>query len=205
MRREVYKRPPGKTLYLPVRRRETAPEIEPEALPAPLVVDKATECHVTPPDVAARMVDYLGPCGDIRTLEPSAGTGNLVDALLKAGQSRFEVVAIERHCDLWAAMRARFAYQVDGFNRCFLDYAVEARGKITFPRVVMNPPFRKARVHIDAALSLMGCNGHDAAPVLVACVPSTFEHSRAEFLESLEPDTFAAARVSAKLIRIEGD
>lgn len=205
MRRDLYTRPPGKPLRVPVRRRKEAPEIDPAPLPPPLAVDRATECHVTPPDIAARMVGYLGPCGDLPALEPSAGTGNLVEALLNAGQSARELVAIERHCDLWAAMRERFAYQVGGFNQCFLDYAREARGKIFFPRIVMNPPFRQVRAHVDAALSLMGANGHDAPPVLVACVPAPFDHPRAELLETLPPDAFASARVYARLIMIEGD
>ena len=205
MRRNVYKRPPGKPFHIPGRRRDQAPEIDANSLPPPVAVDKATECHVTPPDVAARMVEYLGPCGDIRTLEPSAGTGDLIEALLDAGQSTFELVAIERHTELWRVMRERFKHKVDGFNQCFLEYAEQARGKIEFPRVIMNPPFRKVRAHIDAALSLMGRNGHDEPPVLVACVPVTYEHPRAEVLETLPPDTFAAARVHTKLIRIEGD
>jgi hypothetical protein len=164
------------------------------------MVDKATECHVTPDDVARRMVGYLGPVRDMLTLEPSAGTGQLVRALLASGHSRYELTMVERHIGLAGGL-----YQYGPvINRCFLEYAEEARGKVSFPRVIMNPPFSKVRQHIAAALSLMGNNGHDCAPVLVALVPVTFDHPRAETLETLPQDTFALAKVFTKIIRIKG-
>jgi phospholipid N-methyltransferase len=163
-----------------------------------VAVDKATECHVTPDDVAARMVRYLGPQGDFLTLEPSAGTGQLVRALYAAGHSRYETTMVERH----HALAAQLHKLGPVFNRCFLEYAAEARGKVSFPRVIMNPPFSQVRQHVAAALSLMGNNGHDRPPVLVALVPVTFQHPKAEHLETLPPDTFQTAKVHTKLIRI---
>ena len=167
--------------------------------PAEVVaVDRATECHVTPPDVAARMVEYLGAPGDKLTLEPSAGTGNLSRALLESGHSRYELCQVERHIKLAGTLH-KFGPVI---NRCFLEYAAEARGKVEFPRVIMNPPFSGVRQHVAAALSLMGRNGHDCAPRLVALVPVTFRHPDAEELETLADDTFATAKVRTKIIRI---
>ncbi len=60
-----------------------------------IAVDSATECHVTPMDVAARMVSYLGPVGDYPTLEPQAGTGNLIRALYDAGYSRHALTVMQ--------------------------------------------------------------------------------------------------------------
>lgn len=62
-------------------------EVKQPVICAPVVVDRATECHVTPAGVAARMARYLGPTGDYLTLEPSAGTGALIKALLASGHS----------------------------------------------------------------------------------------------------------------------
>ncbi|WP_205949699.1 hypothetical protein [Paracoccus sp. SM22M-07] len=45
------------------KRGEVAPLAQIEALEI-IAVDRATQCHVTPGDVARRMVDYLGPQGD---------------------------------------------------------------------------------------------------------------------------------------------
>lgn len=198
----IYSRP-DKPLTIPVTRRRGIESLENRSeMVEPLTVDKATECHVTPDDVARRMVDYLGPQGDYMTLEPSAGTGQLVRALLASGHSPCELCVIERHVELFRSL-----YRVDGIrgagilNQCFLEYAAEARGKVWFPRVIMNPPFRKTRQHVAAALSLLGRNGHDVA-TLVALVPVTFDHPDAEELETLGQDTFATARVNTKLVRI---
>jgi hypothetical protein len=197
MKPGVYTRP-DKPMFVPVRRRRDFAALPRAEVPEIVAVDRATECHVTPPDVAARMVEYLGPPGDYLTLEPSAGTGNLTRALLESGHSRHELTQVERHTKL-AAVLHQFGPVI---NRCFLEYAAEARGKVEFPRVIMNPPFSDVRKHVAAALSLMGRNGHDCAPCLVALVPITFRHELAEELEILPDDTFATARVNTKLIRI---
>ncbi|MBH0113226.1 methyltransferase type 11 [Novosphingobium sp. YJ-S2-02] len=200
MKADVYRRPLGKVLRIPVRRREDFAAIE-RAQPVEVVaVDRATECHVTPPDVAARMVSYLGRIGDMQALEPSAGTGNLSRAMIEAGHSRFELTQVERHHKL-AGMLHGYGSVI---HRCFLDYAEEARGKVEFVRVIMNPPFREVRKHVAAAVSLMGRNGHDCPACLVALVPVTFHWDGAEELERLPVDTFAAARVHTKIIRIYG-
>lgn len=207
MDRSVYRRP-NKPARLVVTRRDERRTVQgalsPLAVPAVVEVDCATECHVTPSGVAARMVEYLGPCGDYLTLEPSAGTGNLLEALFDSGHSRFEMVAVERHVGLCDVIRKRFAGDryLDPINRCFLEYAAEAAGRIEFPRIIMNPPFRQVRQHLAAALGLLGRGGHDVA-TLVALVPSAYEHGEAETLEHLGRDVFAAAAVSSKIIRIE--
>ena len=83
----IYSRP-AKPLTIPVRARRDAPALALDAVPEVIAVDRATECHITPDDVARRMVDYLGPVGDYLTLEPSAGTGQLARALIASGHSR---------------------------------------------------------------------------------------------------------------------
>lgn len=82
-----------------------------------------------------------------------------------------------------------------------LEYANDAQGRIEFPRIVMIPPFRAVKKHLAAALSLLGRSGHDCA-TLVALVPITYEHEEAEELEELGRDTFPAAAVYTKIIRI---
>jgi len=203
MRRDVYTRPAGKPLRVPVitPERPAAPAAVPDIPAAPVMVDKFTECHVTPPNVAARMVAAFGRCGDWLTLEPSAGTGSLLRALLDAGQSQFEITAIERHIGLANALRGEFPVPV--INECFLEYADRVRGGVEFPRVIMNPPFSQVRKHIAAALSLMGRGGHPEPARLVALVPVTFEHPDAVTLERLPADTFATARVFTKIIQID--
>ncbi len=199
-RPSIYTRPNKPMRIERKGRRDFAP-LTALALAEPLAVDSATECHTTPDDVAARMVQYLGDCGRENVLEPSAGTGQLVRALLAAGVDPQQVYMIERHNRL-ADNLARSLGPV--VNTCFLEYAAAAAGKKYFPRVIMNPPFSKVRQHIAAALSLQHQPAHEAAPVLVALVPATFHHDRAEMLEQLPADTFALAKVSTKIIKIGG-
>ncbi len=203
MKRDVYTRPAGKPFRVPVHRREEFEEFKAGQIAAPLTVDVASECHVTPDEVGRRMVAYLGPPGDFLTLEPSAGTGQLVRALLASGHSPCEIVMVERHIKLASSLAPIERQGAGLINRCFLEYAAELRGKVEFPRVIMNPPFSQVRKHIAAALSLMGRHGHTSQPVLVALVPITYQNEAAETLEILPPDTFATAKVNTKIIRIE--
>lgn len=199
---DVYKRP-NKPARVSLDIPERLPERVAAPLPEPLIVDRATECHVTPEAVARRMVGYLGACGDALTLEPSAGTGNLLAALFEAGQSQYETVAIERDFTLCQAIRKREHVNgkyVNPIHECFLEWA-ESRPAGLFPRIVMNPPFRGIRKHMDAAIRLLGPAGHPEA-VLVALVPSTYDHPDMEHLESLGPDTFASAKVHTKIVRL---
>ncbi len=199
MNNSLYTRP-DKPRTMLVSCREQPPEMA-VSLPEPVAVDSATECHVTPPAVAARMVDYLG-VGDYLTLEPSGGTGNLVQALFDGGHSVNELTVIERHNSLCTNLFIRFKepQRFEPINRCFLEYAEEAKGKIEFPRIIMNPPFKGVKKHINAALSLLGCAGHRDA-VLVALVPITYQHEEAEELETLPNNTFLTAKVNTKIIR----
>jgi hypothetical protein len=197
MKASVYTRPP-KPLTIAVKSRRDFEKITSAAAIEIIAVDKATECHVTPFDVAARMVDYLGPVGDYLTLEPSAGTGQLARALLATGHSRHELTMVERHNTL----ASRLGSIGPTINRCFLEWAAEVRGKVEFPRVLMNPPFSDVRKHVAAAYSLLGRCGHDEPAVLVALVPITFEHPSAVELEQLPDSTFATAKVRTKIIRL---
>jgi phospholipid N-methyltransferase len=199
----LYRRP-SKPRTMAVTRRREAPGLVLPSAGSVVEVDRVTECHVTPPGVAQRMVEYLGQGGDKLTLEPSAGTGNLLNALFESGHSVNELVAIERHVGLCAAIRQRFTgdQYINPLNRCFLEYAAAAKGQIEYPRIVMNPPFRQVRQHIKAALDLLGPGGHDPAIVsLVALVPITYQHDEMETLEALGPDTFSSAKVHTKIIR----
>jgi len=187
-----------------VTRRREAPATALPVMPEIITVDTYSECHVTPLAVARRMVSYLGETGDFLTLEPSAGSGNLIQALYDSGHSSNELVAIERHHKLCAEIRKRFNgnQTIDPINECFIEYAERVKGLGEYPRIIMNPPFKKVKAHLRSALSLLGPGGHDRA-VLVALVPITFHHDEAETLEELSRDTFSTVQVSTKIIRIE--
>ncbi|MCD0253077.1 DUF3560 domain-containing protein [Xanthomonas campestris pv. campestris] len=100
----------------------------------------APELFPTPATVAARMAELAGLKNGDTVLEPSAGTGALLDAVKATGHS-LRIVAVEKNHDL--ARRLATAYEdarviaVD-----FLTLTPEQLG--TFAAVVMNPPFANA-------------------------------------------------------------
>ncbi len=198
MKKSVYSRP-NKPMFIPVQRRNSGAIPEVREIQEPLVIDRVSECHVTPADVAGRMVDYLGRPGDLNTLEPSAGTGALVSALLASGHNPNVICAVERHHKLARTVR-RLGVAV--FEGCFLEYAERVWGRVEFPRIIMNPPFSQVRKHLKAARSLLGRNGHQGPSTLVALVTITFEHEGAETMEILPEDTFSTCRVRTKIVKI---
>lgn len=168
----------------------------------PIELDKATECHVTPLTVAKRMVEY----SEVRNnsvLEPSAGTGNLIQALLNDGNS--EITAVEKNPELSRYLTNNFE-NIETINMCLLNYA-NSYDRKKFPRIIMNPPFREVKKHISSAFSLLGLNGHFSAnntgpATLVALVPSNFDYPDAVTMERLNRNTFSTTSVMTKIIRI---
>ncbi|MCZ4283100.1 class I SAM-dependent methyltransferase [Kiloniella laminariae] len=197
MHKSLYSRPAKpRTMLVPLTR--GAPEKVLLQIPEILAVDRATECHVTPDFIGEKMVDYLDAEANHSVLEPEAGTGNLVAALIAGGIEPCKITAIERHCGLFENLSQRFGKWpgVDLVNDCFLEYAGATQSE--FDRIIMNPPFREARKHISCALRLLKPGG-----VLVALVPVTFTNDRAELLEDLPSDAFQNVKVYTKLIRFE--
>lgn len=205
MKASVYQRP-GKPQKLIVQSRCTeAPTRAPQlARPEPVILHKGSECWVTPPAIADEMVAALGPSISGPTLEPSAGTGNLIDALQREGHSFEQLMAIEREPALIASIRQRFSGggEFPIIQQCFLDWAEQMRGARHFQHILMNPPFRGVKHHIAAARSLLGGPGHQTA-TLVALVPISFECTEASTLRVLPADTFSGITVHTKIIQIQ--
>lgn len=183
MDRSLYTRP-NKPKTITVTRRARNFALDAPQVPKPLAVSASTECHVTPPEVAGRMADYLELEPGLRVLEPSAGTGNLIESVIDYGCN---VVAVEKHHDLCNVVRDRFP-TVEVHQCDFLDFFG------TFDRVIINPPFKTVKQHIAHALTLLSAGG-----VMVALVPVTF--AGGELLETLPAGTFKNAAVTTKIVR----
>lgn len=115
----------------------------------------AWQLFPTPPEVAVRMVALAGIEPGHRVLEPSAGTGRLLDAMPTWAQ----VTAVEKVADLQALLYARFpGMTLKG--RDFLACTCHQLGG-PFDRVVMNPPFERGTDvrHILHAQSLLAPGG----------------------------------------------
>lgn len=96
-------------------------------------VVSAPQLFPTPVDLAQRMVAIAGVERGERVLEPSAGTGRLLDAIRAAGGI---TTAIEVNYQLCNVLRSRFD---DVRQADFLLCTTEALGN--FSRVILNPPF----------------------------------------------------------------
>lgn len=183
---------PKKPTTVQVTRRRDKPAVEVTKVPEPIIVDRATECHVTPPDVAERMVDYLELEGCELIGEPEAGTGNLVAALIEAGHPADQITAFELNVELANRTRQRFDGQVQVIQGDFLEVTDRH-----YDRIIMNPPFKTALKHVRAAVCQLLDEG-----ICIALVPITFNWEGAELMETLPNTTFASAKVNTKIIRI---
>jgi predicted RNA methylase len=126
----------------------------------------APQLFPTPPHLAARMVDLAGLAIGMRVLEPSAGTGRLLEALPgivpfgPVRQTALQVVAVEVN----VALAARLACSgLAGTVRCadFLQCSADAGDLGLFDAVVMNPPFGQGAdiAHITHALTMLKPGG----------------------------------------------
>ena len=113
-----------------------------------------TENPETPPDVAARMVEYLGTPTPAPVLDAGAGTGNLTAALLKSGLMARQIAAVENDPAQRAVFRGRFP-TVAATPQCFLDWAAGVADIVHLNGIVMHPPASAALSHLTAARSLM--------------------------------------------------
>lgn len=191
---------PNKPNTIIVRKRARAPIVAFLDTPPLLTVDKSTQCHVTPSEVADRMVDYLELTGNEIVAEPQAGTGNIIQSLINAGHDYKNIIAIERNYSLCSYIKERFKEDISVNQMCFLEYAANNKSKIFISRIIMNPPFKKIKQHIAAALSLLGKGIHDRA-IIVALVPISYQHEDMETIEVLPIDIFTTVKVRTKIVK----
>jgi len=116
----------------------SAAEIELKRLTAKLVGVKIPGFFPTPPAVADQVAQMLAIEPGMSVLEPSAGLGNLVEAVLRA-QPAADVVAIERYGDLRAVLKHK------GFKLAGVDDFTQLDKAHKFDRIAMNPPFENGQ------------------------------------------------------------
>jgi SAM-dependent methyltransferase len=179
--------------------RERAAELR-QTLKAGIKVVSAPQLFPTPPELAARMVREAEIQPGDRVLEPSAGTGSLLRAIVdyerildRAGPAA-HVVAVEVSQTLAFALPKHLASHVAAVD--FLSLPLNDPTLGEFDRIVMNPPFENATDinHIRHAWQFLKPGGRLVA--LCADGPRQRETLKpwAEELggtyESLPPDTF---------------
>jgi phospholipid N-methyltransferase len=124
----------------PTVRKEAPAEVKElrQALAAgPAKVVAVPNLFPTPPDLARRMVELAEIEPGMCVLEPSAGSGNIVQAVVDAVDT--EILAYEINPDLVAHLSRTFpSYRLQARRADFLE-VTDFLG--CYPRVLMNPPF----------------------------------------------------------------
>lgn len=199
----IYSRP-DKPNTMVVTRRDKKVSLEKIEKPVQITVDKSTECHVTPEHVADTMVEYLGGALDglgidvyqASILEPQAGTGNLIQAMISSGIPLHNITAVERHWRLCGHLKSRFEDQLSLYFDCFLEWAQENKS-LQFDGIITNPPFSKVRQHMGKAYDLLKEGG-----AMVALVPMAYSAIGHVVLEELPVNTFSTCTVATKIILV---
>lgn len=169
-----------------------------EALRAGVQVVSVPQLFPTPGPLAARMVDLAEIAPGHTVLEPSAGTGALLDAVRAAGFFTAAVTAVEINEGLADRLRLRFD---DVKQADFL--ACDRLG--TFDRVLMNPPFEHGAdiKHVLHARSLLNPGGRLVAICAGGPRQEAVLRPLAATWEELPAGTFAGTGVRAVLLTIE--
>jgi protein-L-isoaspartate O-methyltransferase len=127
-------------------------------LKAGVQVVTAPQLFLTPPPLAARMVKLVKIKYMDRVLEPSAGTGNLLRAIVDA-EPTARIHAVEVNRALCDALPSSLMEDGEALCQDFLTCTTEQLGR--FREVVMNPPFHNGAdvAHIKHALQFLECDG----------------------------------------------
>jgi protein-L-isoaspartate O-methyltransferase len=172
-------------------------------------VVSAPQLFPTPAAIAARMVEEAAIEAGHSILEPSAGTGRILQAVAaQCDRDAIQITAIEINRGLSSTLAACFG---DVKTRCadFLECDTEI-GK--FDRILMNPPFANGQdiAHIAHALDFLKPGGR----LVAICADGSRQREKLLPLveatggtwESLPAGTFteSGTGVSTALITIEG-
>ena len=154
----------------------------------------------TPSGLAARMVSLADIQPGATVLEPSAGTGALLDAIRDEGADSAAVTAVEINLGLTAIKGKASRVHYGDFLAC------SSADLGAFDRIIMNPPFANADDirHITHARTMLKPGGRLVAlcangprqsaalrPLVEAC---------GGFWEELAPDTFKSAGTAVRTV-----
>lgn len=106
----------------------------------------------TPKALIQRIIPLLNVQKGMSILEPSAGKGDILDAIKNKYGDSIQLSACEIHYDL------RKFLELKGYNVVTHDFLSLTE---TYDRIIMNPPFEKGMDinHVNHALSLLNRNG----------------------------------------------
>ncbi len=148
----------------------------------------APQLFPTPPEIAQKMVELAEIEPGMCVLEPSAGTGNLIKAVLDTVDT--EVLAYEINRGLCSHIEKAFpSYKCQVRQRDFLE-VTDFQGQ--YPRIIMNPPFENAVdiKHINHALTMLKPGGRLVALCANGPRQQTAFKDMADYWEDLPSGSF---------------
>lgn len=167
-----------------------------QTLKAGIKVVAAPQLFPTPHDLAQRMADLADIRPDHRVLEPSAGTGALLNGIT---QSPREIVAVEINVSLADRLRQTQGSNCRVVNADFL----QCNGDLgTFDRIVMNPPFQNGAdvLHVRHALNKLNAGGKLVAIVAGGPRQKAALEPFADYWEELPDGTFAEQGTNVRTV-----
>lgn len=174
----------------------------------PVQVVSVPQLFPTPPHVARKLTEYAGILAGRRVLEPSAGTGRILEAIWNnaSGADCVRVVAVEQNYALVEGLRndrrLRLGANEYNFQIHHADFLECGEGLGVFDAVLMNPPFENGSdiKHIEHAKKLLKPGGR----LVAICANGPRQQAKlmqdAEHWEELPRDTFAGTSVSAAIM-----
>lgn len=193
-----------------------------QAAKAGVQVVAAPQLFPTPPELARRMAEIAGTLAGCRVLEPSAGTGRLIEAIVNnaTGFDCVRVVAIEQNDSLAQQLRerrSRWLYANDSnFDIRTADFLVCGAELGKFDRVLMNPPFANGADvdHVRHAFGFLKPGGRLVA-VMSSGVTFRSDRKTTDFrrfleehgaeIEELPADTFKASGTGVNTVLVTID
>lgn len=173
-----------------------------ESLKAGVQVVSANQLFPTPTDLARRMVEEAEIDRGMAVLEPSAGTGSILTALMEYPiDDSVTVRAIEMNYDLSRLLSQRFE-DVKNERADFLE--LKPREGEAYDRILMNPPFENGAdiKHIMHALTFLKPGGR----LVAICANGPRQNDKlkplADSWEELPAGTFEGTQVRSVLLVI---
>lgn len=141
----------------------------------------ALQSFYTPPELAKRVVEMAQIEAGHVVLEPSAGDGAIVQAVLDSGADFGALTAVEINPDMEEKLVERVKAAGDDATIYIADFLTLKLPR-EFDRVVMNPPFSKNQdiKHVQHALSLLAPGG------IVVAIMSPMAPRKDAFLRMVE-------------------
>jgi len=205
----------GENQLVAAEMEKEAPRFAELAGRGPIVAVSSPTLYPTPRKLAARLVEFADIENGQDVLEPSAGIGTLVDAMLDLDLPRLHIMATEIKPELAELIREKHSYKVEEIMKSyvtvttgdFLECDKNECDESGFDRIVMNPPFNRGAdiKHINHALKKLKTGGRLVAICADGPRQQKVFQDIATHWEELPPGTFkdAGTNINTALMVID--